>query len=222
MNVKPDQTGTLVVSEIFRSIQGESTWAGLPCVFVRLTGCNLRCSWCDTAYAFEGGTVMALDDVVGCVAEFSCSLVEITGGEPLLQEQCPVLARRLLDAGKTVLCETNGALPIDLLPEGVIRIMDLKCPGSGECEGNDWANIDRLSPEDEVKFVLAGRGDYEWSRDVVRKYDLASRCGAVLFSPVMGALEPRSMAEWILEDELSVRLQLQLHKLVWGPEAKGV
>lgn len=213
---------TLAVTEIFKSVQGESTWAGKPCVFVRLTGCNLRCTWCDTAYAFHGGTKMSVDEVVRRVEELDCPLVEITGGEPLLHKACPTLAQRLLDLGLTVLCETSGSLPIDRLPEGVIRIMDLKCPGSGECERNDWSNIDRLGPRDEVKFVIADRADYEWSRDMISRYNLSSRCNEVLFSPVFGSIEPRALVEWVLEDKLDVRFQLQLHKLVWPPDQKGV
>ena len=212
----------LVVSEVFRSIQGESTWAGLPCVFIRLTGCNLRCAWCDTAYAFDGGETMSIGAILKRCAVLGGSLVEITGGEPLLQGECPALAGCLLEAGKTVLCETNGTMPIDLLPDGVIRIMDLKCPGSGQCDKNDFANISRLSPRDEVKFVIADRADYEWSREVIRRDDLPKRCHAVLLSPVVGTMEPRPLVEWILEDRLDVRLQLQLHKYVWSPDARGV
>jgi len=212
----------LHITEIYRSIQGESTWAGLPCTFVRLTGCHLRCVWCDTAYAFHGGTRMAVDEVVAACRELGCDLVEITGGEPLLQPHCATLAERLLDAGYTVLCETSGALPIDRLPADVIKIMDLKCPGSGEMARNDWDNIARLSARDEVKFVLAGREDYEWARDVVREHQLAARCHAVLFSPVFGAVAPNAIVDWILEDELPVRFQLQMHKFIWPPDAKGV
>lgn len=214
--------GTLTVTEIFRSIQGESTWAGLPCVFVRLTGCNLRCVWCDTAYAFSGGTKMTVEDVVARVAELACPLVEITGGEPLLQEACPSLAEALLGRGLTVLCETSGALPIDRVPADVITIMDLKCPGSGESSKNDWGNVDRLSRRDEVKFVIADRADYEWSRDVVHRYGLPARCNAVLFAPVFGVLEARDLVQWILEDGLPVRFQPQLHKFVWPPDTRGV
>ncbi len=212
----------LAVTEIFLSIQGESTWAGLPCVFVRLTGCNLRCAWCDTAYAFHGGVQMAVDDVVQRVMEFECPLVEITGGEPLLQRHCATLAQALLERGLTVLCETSGSLPIDRLPEGVFRIMDLKCPGSGECAKNDWTNIARLTPLDEVKFVIASRADYEWSRDTLRAHALETRCRAVLFSPVFGSIEPQDLVKWILDDQLPVRFQLQLHKFIWPPDARGV
>ncbi len=214
---------TLRVTEIFHSIQGESTWAGLPCVFVRLTGCNLRCAWCDTSYAFAGGTTMTLDAILAKVAEYKTKFVEITGGEPLAQQGCAALAQRLLDAGYTVLVETSGSLPIDILPEGVIRIMDLKCPDSGECERNHWSNLEELRPErDEVKFVIASRRDYEWSRDVVLKYTLLERCHAVLFSPVFDLVAPRDLAEWILADRLPVRLQLQVHKFIWAPNQRGV
>ena len=213
---------SLTITEIYESVQGESTWVGLPCIFVRLTGCNLRCVWCDTEYAFYGGKKMSVEEVVAECEALDCKLVEITGGEPLLQKHCGTLAQALLDRGFTVLCETSGALPIDRLPDAVIKIMDLKCPGSGEEEKNDWSNIDRLSSRDEVKFVIADRTDYEWSRDVVRKYDLATRCNEILFSPVFGPIEPKSMVEWILEDKLPVRFQLQLHKFVWPPDQKGV
>jgi 7-carboxy-7-deazaguanine synthase len=212
----------MTVTEIFKSVQGESTWAGLPCGFVRLTGCNLRCAWCDTQYAYEDGTEMAVDDVVKRVRQFGCSLVEITGGEPLIQEESITLAERFLDMEMTVLCETNGTQAIDRLPGGVIRIMDMKCPSSGANDSIDWKNIDRLGPGDEVKFVIADRGDYDWSREVVSRYGLSGRCNAVLFSPVTERLEPKQLAEWILKDRLGVRFQLQLHKVVWGPDTRGV
>ena len=212
----------LKINEIFRSIQGESTWAGCPCVFVRLTGCNLRCAWCDTSHAFEEGEEMVLDTVVGRVEELGGPLVEITGGEPLMQAATPELAQRLLERGKTVLCETNGSYPIDLLPPEVKTVMDLKCPGSGQEARNDWDNIERLQPHDEVKFVLADRADYEWSRSVLQRYNLEARCHAVLFVPVFGAVPAANLAEWILEDRLPVRLQIQLHKHIWAPDAHGV
>jgi 7-carboxy-7-deazaguanine synthase len=218
----PLLSAVLTVTEIYKSVQGESTWAGLPCIFVRLTGCHLRCVWCDTEYAFHGGTKMTVDEIVDRCVELACPLVEITGGEPLLQKQCGTLAQCLLDRGLTVLCETSGALPIDRMPADVITIMDLKCPDSGECDKNDWSNIGRLSMRDEVKFVIAGRKDYEWSRDAVREHDLPARCHAVLFSPVFGSVDPRELVEWILEDELDVRFQLQMHKFIWPPDQKGV
>lgn len=213
---------TLSVTEVYRSIQGESTWVGLPCIFIRLTGCNLRCVWCDTQYAFYGGRKVTIGELVDKCLGLSCPLVEITGGEPLLQKDTPTLAQCLLERGMTVLCETSGALPIGQLPADVIKILDLKCPASGECEKNDWSNIAALSPKDEVKFVIADRADYEWSREAVRKHDLSSRCRAVLFSPVFGAIEPRTLVDWILHDRLDVRFQLQLHKFVWPADAKGV
>lgn len=214
---------TLRVTEIYRSIQGESTWAGLPCTFVRLTGCPLRCAWCDTAYAFSGGERMSLRDILERAAALGVTLVEITGGEPLAQQGCGALAELLIQRGYTVLLETSGALPIDRAPAAAIKIMDLKCPDSGECERNDWTNLDRLSAErDEVKFVIAGRRDYEWARGAVRAHRLETRCKCVLFSPVFGAVAPHDLAAWILEDGLPVRFQLQMHKLIWHPDAKGV
>ncbi|HRZ16196.1 MAG TPA: radical SAM protein [Candidatus Hydrogenedentes bacterium] len=213
----------LRVTEIFFSIQGESTRAGLPCVFVRLARCNLRCVWCDTTYSFRGGDPMAVDAVLEAVDRFPCSLVEITGGEPLAQKECPELARRLVAAGKTVLVETSGSLPIDTLPPEAVRIMDLKCPGSGMCERNLWSNLDLLDPaRDEVKFVLADRADYEWSRGVIRDYTLEKRCAAVMLSAVSGALPLEDLAAWMLEDALPARLQLQLHKIIWPPDRRGV
>lgn len=217
-----DKETLLHVSEIFRSIQGESTWAGLTCTFVRLAGCNLRCAWCDTSYGWEGGTPMPLDDVLFTVEQLPGRLVEITGGEPLLQETCPVFAARLLNSGYTVLCETNGSLPIDRLPAGVVRIMDVKCPASGMVDRTDWSNMGRLTRQDEVKFVLADRDDYLWAKDVVNKYDLAARTQAVLMAPVFGRLAADALAKWLLEDRLNVRLQIQLHKVIWGPERRGV
>lgn len=220
----PDQRldKTLRVTEIFKSVQGESTWAGMPCIFVRLARCPLRCVWCDTDYAFRGGDPMSIGDIVAQCRDLACSLVEITGGEPLVQKDSVVLASCLLEEGWTVLVETSGSLPIDALPRDAIKIMDLKCPGSGECAKNYWPNIEALSTRDEVKFVLASRGDYEWSRNAVRKYNLPQRCKAVLFSTVSGALDPKSVVEWLLEDRLDVRLQLQMHKYIWPPGQRGV
>lgn len=213
---------SLNVCEIFASIQGESTWAGLPCIFIRLAGCSVGCAYCDTPYARDGGEPMTLDAILDRCAAWPWRLVEITGGEPLEQPECPTLAAALLERAYTVLCETSGTLPIARLPEGVIKIMDFKCPGSGIADKNDWHNVGALSCRDEVKFVMAGRADYEWSRDVVQQYGLMERCAAVLFSPAFARLEPRRLAEWILEDGLDVRLHLQLHKYVWPPDQRGV
>lgn len=213
---------TLRLTEIYKSIQGESTWAGLPCTFVRLARCNLRCVWCDTAYAFYGGETVSIAHILERCEELGSSLVEITGGEPLAQKACPLLAESLIEGQYTVLVETSGSLPIRMLPEGVIVIMDLKCPDSGECDKNHLANIDDLKKRDEVKFVLASRRDYEWARELVRERSLAARCNAVIFSPAYGWIQPKAIAEWILEDDLSVRLQVQLHKCVWPPDQRGV
>jgi len=212
----------LTINEIFHSIQGESTHMGRPCVFVRLTACDLRCSWCDTPYAFTEGRKMSVDEVVSQVAEYGCSLVEVTGGEPLLQRDVYPLMDRLLAAGNTVMLETGGHLSIADVPPDVIRIVDVKCPGSGESEKNDWGNLDRLSEQDEVKFVVKDRADYEFARDVTTRYSLPARCAAVLFSPVHGVLDPKALAEWILADRLPVRLQLQAHKYIWGADVRGV
>ncbi len=211
------------ITEIFHSVQGESTRAGWPCVFVRTTGCNLRCVWCDTAYSFHGGVEMTVGEIVDEVERVGdgCRLVEITGGEPLLQHDIGELAEALLDRGHEVLCETSGSVPVDRVPEEVVMIMDLKAPGSGEAEANDWTNLERLDPDrDELKFVLADREDYGWAARQLRERDLDRF--TVHFSPVHGELDRRTLAEWILEDGLDVRLNLQLHKFVWDPETKGV
>ncbi len=214
---------TLRVHEIYRSIQGESTWAGLPCVFVRLARCNLRCRWCDTAYAFRGGEKLTVEAILRRVEEADTHLVEITGGEPLAQAACADLARALLDAGHTVLVETSGSLPINALPTNVVKIMDLKCPDSGECARNHWANLNHLDPaRDEVKFVVASRRDYEWTRGIIHDHALETRCHAILLSPVFGEVAPRDMVTWMLEDRLPARFQLQMHKFIWPPDAKGV
>ena len=211
----------LTVNEIFHSIQGESTRAGHPCVFVRLTACDLRCTWCDTPYAFHEGRKMSIDEVLKAVDEYGCPLVEITGGEPLLQDDVYPLMERLLDAGHTVMLETGGHRPIDRVPAAVVKVVDVKCPGSGESDKNCWANLDALAPHDEVKFVIADRADYEFARDVVST-KLAGRKGAILFSPVHGTLDPKSLSEWVLADRLAVRVQLQLHKFIWHPSTRGV
>jgi 7-carboxy-7-deazaguanine synthase len=212
----------LTVNEIFHSIQGESTYAGEPCVFVRLTACDLRCRWCDTTYSFHDGRKMSIEDVMARVEEYGCRTVEITGGEPLLQADVQPLMARLLAAGKTVLIETGGHRSIAGVPPGVIRVMDIKCPGSGEAAKNDWTNLPLLTARDQVKFVIADRADYEYARDIVGRERLADRCGAVHFSPVHGELAPRQLAEWILGDRLPVRLQLQVHKFIWDPQTRGV
>lgn len=212
----------LTVNEIFHSIQGESSHAGRPCVFVRLTGCNLRCAWCDTAYAFDEGRSISVDDVVGAVEAYDCPLVEITGGEPLLQPDVYPLMNRLLGAGKTVLLETGGQIDISDVPAAVVKVLDVKCPGSGEAARNAWGNLERLAGHDEVKFVIRDRADYEFARDVLRRHGLERRCAAVLLSPVHRVLEPRELAAWSLADRLPVRVQVQLHKYVWGDDARGV
>jgi len=212
----------LTVNEIFHSIQGESTHAGRPCVFVRLTACDLRCSWCDTPYAFHEGRKMSVEDVLSQVRGFACDVVEITGGEPLLQADVYLLMQRLLDEGHTVMLETGGHRSVEQVPAGVISVIDVKCPGSGEADRNHWPNLDRLRPTDEVKFVIKDRLDYEYARDVLARYDLIGRCAAVLFSPVHGELDPKQLAQWILADRLPVRLQLQAHKYIWGAQTRGV
>lgn len=217
----------LRVTEIFHSIQGESTWAGLPCTFIRLTGCPLRCTWCDTEYAFYGGEKMTLDAIVARVEEIGTKLVEITGGEPLIHRGAFDLARMLLDKGCTVLVETSGAIDVSPLDPRVHKIMDLKCPGSGEVARNLWSNLDHLTERDEVKFVIKDREDYEWARDQIRTNGLDERVRngslrALLFSPVWDALDFRELAEWVLEDGLPVRYQIQLHKVIWGANVPGV
>ncbi|MBL8170485.1 MAG: radical SAM protein [Acidobacteria bacterium] len=211
------------ITEIFYSIQGESSFAGLPCVFVRLTWCNLRCSWCDSEYTFTGGTEMSLEDVLAQVRGYDCRLVEITGGEPLVQKrECTELARRLCDENYTVLIETGGGLDASILDPRVIKILDVKCPGSGESERNVWANLECLNPHDEIKFVIKDRADFEFAREVIQKYRLHERKPALLFSPVWGAVAFQELAEWVLQSGLHARMQLQLHKFIWGPDAKGV
>ena len=212
----------LTLNEIFYSVQGESTYAGRPCVFVRLTACDLRCSWCDTPYAFYEGTKRSLDEVLAEVERFGCPLVEVTGGEPLLQEDVYPLMQGLLDRGKTVLLETGGHRSTERVPAPVVTVLDVKCPGSGEAERMDWANLDRLRPHDEVKFVVRNRADYEYARDVIARHDLHGRAAAIHMSPVHGELNPRELSEWVLADRLPVRVQLQLHKYIWDPHTRGV
>lgn len=213
---------TLTINEIYQSIQGESTWSGERCVFVRLTFCDLRCNYCDTEYAFYEGKKMSLKEIAQRVASFNSPLVEITGGEPLLQPNVLPLMSMLCDAGHTVLLETSGAHDISQIDPRVYRIMDLKTPGSGEVDKNLWSNIEQLTERDEVKFVMGSREDYEWSRNKVQTFNLTKRCRAVLFSPIFGRLDPRQIVDWILEDKLDVRFQLQMHKFIWTPTQRGV
>lgn len=219
---QPEREKTLTINEIYHSIQGESTWAGEPCVFVRLTFCDLRCSYCDSEYAFYEGHKRTFSEIVQKVKSYRCPLVEITGGEPLLQKSVLPLMTMLADAGLTVLLETSGAHDISAVDPRVHRIMDLKTPGSGESARNLYSNVDYLTKRDEVKFVIGSREDYEWSRDLVAKFELASRCRAVLFSPIFGRIDPRHIVEWILADRLPVRFQLQMHKFIWTPTQRGV
>lgn len=226
---------TLMINEVFYSVQGESTWAGLPCVFIRLMGCHLRCGYCDTEYAFHEGGRKEIDDIIAEAEKLSggCGLYEVTGGEPLLQPNVHELMKRLCDLGKTVLIETSGACDISPCDPRVIRIMDLKTPGSGEAERNHWPNIDHLNNRDEVKFVLCSREDYEWARDVIAKHELADRVNAILVSavhetppgkelPGSTGLALHDLTQWVLEDRLPVRVQTQLHKLIWDPSTRGV
>lgn len=214
-------TDHLRINEIFHSVQGESRHAGRPCVFVRLTACNLRCTWCDTTHAFEQGEEMTRSDILGRIARFGTRYVLITGGEPLLQPQVHRLIADLLGRGYEVGIETGGSLDVEPLDRRVTIIMDLKCPGSGMEEHNHWDNLEKLKPGDEVKFVLADREDYDWARGVIARYHLTDRCG-VLLSPVHERLSPRDLAEWMLEDALGARLQVQLHKYIWPAGMRGV
>ena len=211
------------ITEIFKSLQGESTYAGLPCIFIRLTGCNLRCTWCDTEHAFFGGEDASLDEVMKRVGSLGGKLVEITGGEPLLQREVYPLMDRLLKKGYEVMLETSGERKIDRVPPEVVKIVDVKCPHSGETDSFAIENLEHLAPHDQVKFVILTRRDYEFSRDFTREHRLAERVKAVVFSPVHGELDPKELAEWMLADGLAgVRLGCQLHKIIWGADAKGV
>ena len=210
----------LRITEIFHSIQGESTHAGRPCAFVRLTGCNLRCRWCDSEYTFTGGERMSIDDVVAQVKSYRCKLVEITGGEPLAQAESLDLIKRFCDDGFEVLIETSGSIDIEPVDRRATIILDIKCPGSGEVEKNRWENLQHLKPRDEIKFVIADRADYDWARRVMEERDLNR--WTVLFSPVWGEMNLQSLAEWMLADRVPARLQTQLHKHIWGAEARGV
>jgi 7-carboxy-7-deazaguanine synthase len=222
LNLPAPRLLTLKVNEVYLSIQGESTWAGLRCAFVRLTACDLRCTYCDTAYAFYEGAKRTLGDLFDEVTSLDSSLVEITGGEPLLQKNILPLMTMFCDAGRTVLIETSGAHDISPVDPRVHRIMDLKTPSSGECPRNLFSNIPHLTQRDEVKFVIGSREDYEWSRAQVLEHHLASRCAAVLFSPVFGSIQPVQIVDWMLADKVEARFQLQLHKFIWDPKAKGV
>jgi 7-carboxy-7-deazaguanine synthase len=213
---------SLVIHEIYASIQGESSFAGLPCTFVRTTGCNLRCRWCDTTQAFYGGTRMRRSEVLERALSFGTPLVELTGGEPLLQPGTLPLMTELCDAGRTVLVETSGEADVSGVDPRVHKVMDLKAPGSGESHRNRWSNLEHIGPGDEIKFVLAGREDYEWMRGTIRERGLASRTRNLLASTVFGKLAPRDLVAWVLEDALPVRVQLQMHKYIWASDAQGV
>ncbi len=210
------------ITEIFLSIQGESSWSGLPCVFVRTTGCHLRCVWCDTDYAFYGGQDMSVDEILSEVQRLGrgCKLVELTGGEPLLQKEIGALAEALFAKGYTVLCETSGSLDVDRVPRDVIKIMDIKCPGSGEADQNLWENLEKLGPQDELKFVMRDRTDFDWALSVIEERALRDR--KLLFAPVWGELDLKDLAEWMLEENVPARLQTQLHKHIWSANAAGV
>ena len=209
------------VTEIFHSIQGESSFVGQPCVFIRLTGCPLRCTWCDTEYAFYGGSDQTIEDILAKVDAYGCRLVEVTGGEPLAQSDAFPLITKLCDRGYEVLIETSGAIDTAPVDARAHVILDVKCPGSGMSDRMHWPNLARLTRNDEVKFVLQDRSDYEWAREILAQHGVASRC-TVLMSPVFGSLDSRQLAEWVLADRLPVRLQLQLHKLIWAPDMRGV
>lgn len=208
------------VTEIFHSIQGESSHAGRPCVFVRLTGCNLRCRWCDSEYTFTGGEKMSLDEIIDRVRSYGCELVEITGGEPLAQSETFDLVRRLCDDGFELLIETSGSIDIAPVDPRATIILDIKCPGSGEMEKNRWENLETLKAQDEIKFVVADRADYEWAKKIIEEKRLER--WTVLLSPVWGEMEMKSLAEWMLADRLPARFQTQLHKHIWGPDVRGV
>jgi len=211
----------LKVNEIYYSIQGESSKAGLPCVFVRLTYCNLRCSYCDTEYAFYEGADLSIDSIIEQIKKYNCNLVELTGGEPLFQSESIELMNRLCDDGFEVMLETGGSLPIKDVNQQVMIILDLKCPSSNMMKKNLYENLQYIKPTDEIKFVMGTREDYEWSKEIIKKYNLEGKCG-LLVSVVFGSLEPLKLVEWILEDNLKIRFQLQMHKFIWEPNTKGV
>ncbi len=211
------------ITEIFHSIQGESSFAGLPCAFIRLTWCNLRCQWCDSEYTFAGGVELSLDRIIEEIRGYDCNLVEITGGEPLVQKrECCELVKRLCDEGYRVLVETGGSLDASVLDPRAIKILDVKCPGSGEAERNFWANLESLNELDEVKFVIKDRNDFDYALDVIKKYQLDLRKPNVLFSPVWGETDLKSLSAWLLHSGVRGRMQLQMHKYIWGADARGV
>lgn len=212
----------MVITEIFKSIQGESSYVGLPCIFIRLTGCNLRCHWCDTAYAFYGGQKYTLKEARDRVRQLGGKLVELTGGEPLLQKEVYPLSEQLLDEGYTVLIETSGERFVGQLPRPVVKVVDVKCPGSGESDKFCFDNLAALEPKDQIKFVIVDENDYRYAREFLARHDLRRRVDEVIFSPVFGQLAPRALAEWVLRDNLEVRLGMQLHKFIWEPDARGV
>jgi 7-carboxy-7-deazaguanine synthase len=214
---------SVVVWEMYQSIQGESTWAGLPCIFIRLSGCPLRCTYCDTEYAFYGGERQTISDVLAAIKQWECPLVEVTGGEPLAQPGCVTLLRELVAEGYAVLIETSGAFDTSDVPPEVHVILDIKCPSSGEQERNVYKNLNQLKPNDEVKFVIGTREDFDFAREIVSQYSLTPKCRQVLFSPVFGEIEPKQIVDWMLEENLNdVRFQLQMHKFIWDPLKKGV
>ena len=215
---------SLQITEIFHSIQGETSRAGLPSVFVRLQGCMLRCTWCDTDYGldFKGGTEMTFTEIIEKVKSYNCDYITFTGGEPLRQKEVITLMKHFCDEGFTVTVETNGHVPVDELDTRIIKILDIKCPGSGMMKFNNYDNLKILLPHDEVKFVVKDRKDYEFAKDIIKEYDLVSKVKTILFSPVFGEMNERLLAEWILEDKIPVRLQLQIHKFIWEPDTRGV
>jgi 7-carboxy-7-deazaguanine synthase len=213
----------LKVNEIFYSIQGESSYAGRPCVFVRLTGCNLRCSYCDTRYAYEEGEDLEIGEIINRITSHRCRLVEITGGEPLMQKDTPLLIQRLLDLGLDVLLETNGSMDISVIDNRCVKILDIKCPSSGEAKKNDLENLKRLQPKDEIKFAIGSREDYDYAKNILSSINSAKgNIKPPLFSPVYEIMNPELLAQWILADHLDVRMQIQLHKVIWGSETMGV
>ena len=212
---------SLKINEIYYSVQGESTHAGRPCIFIRLTYCNLRCSYCDTEYAFYDGKDMEITDIMSEIKQWDCNLVEVTGGEPLFQEECIDLLNELVNSNYEVMLETGGSLSISNVPKKVIKIVDFKCPSSKMVKKNLWSIVDDLQPHDEVKFVIGNRGDFDWAKDRITEYSLDKIC-TLLFSPTFGEIDPQQIVEWILAENLPVRMQLQMHKMIWSPEEKGV